>query len=235
FLNSLGTDMRIWDGVTERLEADYRVITFDQRGHGQSSVPEGPYSIEGLAGDVLELADQLGLDRFAVVGVSVGGMVALRLAIDHPERLIAVIACDTAAKLGDAASWNDRIEAVRSRGMEALADAVLERWFPASIRAGRDTEMESWRQLLLASPVEGYAATCAALRDADLTDEIASITVPTLVAVGEADQSTPVELVKATADRIPGARFEIIKGAGHLPSIDQPAVLADLIRQHLER
>lgn len=235
FLNSLGTDMRIWDSVVEQLVDKYRLITFDQRGHGQSDVPEGPYSIGELAGDAIELADRLGLDRFAVVGVSVGGMIALRLAIDHPERLTALVACDTAARIGDEATWNGRIEAVRTLGLAAIADTVLQRWFPDSIRKGRDAEIEGWRQLLLASPAEGYAGTCAALRDADLTDEVAAIRVPTLVVAGKEDQSTPVALVKATADRIAGARFEVIDGAGHLPSIDRPATLATLIRQHLER
>lgn len=234
FLNSLGTDLRIWDGVVERLCSDYRTISFDQRGHGQSSVPEGPYSIAGLAGDVLSLADQLGLARFAVAGVSVGGMIALSLAIDCPERLTAVVACDTAARIGDTELWNTRIETIRRSGMAALADAVLQRWFPEAIRAGRAAEIAAWRELLLATPVDGYAATCAALRDADLSDGVSSIAVPTLVVVGDVDQSTPVALVRATAQRIPGARFEIIERAGHIPSIDQPEILAALIRTHLE-
>lgn len=235
FLNSLGTDMRIWDGVIEQLAADYRLITLDQRGHGQSDVPEGPYSIDGLAGDVLELAERLDLERFSLAGVSVGGMIALRVAIDHPERLVSLVACDTAARIGTATVWNSRIETVRAHGMAAIADAVLELWFPDSIREGREAEIDGWRQLLLACPVEGYAATCAALRDADLTHEVAGIDVPTLVVAGEVDLSTPVPLVKATAERIPGARFEVIEGAGHIPSIDQPAILAALIRQHLEQ
>jgi len=234
FINSLGTDMRIWDGVVERLAADHRSVTFDKRGHGLSSIPAGPYSIDGLAEDVLELADHLGLEAFAVVGVSIGGMIALRLAIDHPERLAAVVACDTAAKIGDADTWNGRIDTARVSGMAALADGVLRRWFPESIREGRAAEIERWRDLLLLTPVEGYAATCAALRDADLTDEVSTISVPTLVVVGDVDQSTPVALVRETAARIPGARFEIIDRAGHIPSIDQPETLARLIRHHLE-
>src|SRR5690606_26468171 len=141
FLNSLGTDMRIWNGVIEQLAADYRLITLDQRGHGQSDVPEGPYSIDGLAGDVLELAERLDLERFSLAGVSVGGMIALRVAIDHPERLVSLVACDTAARIGTATGWNSRIETVRAHGMAAIADAVLDLWFPASIREGRDAEI----------------------------------------------------------------------------------------------
>lgn len=233
FVNSLGTDLRIWDGVVAALISDYRVVTYDKRGHGLSSVPAAPYTVDDFSGDLLELADHLGLDRFALVGVSVGGMIALRFALDHPERLVAVVACDTAAQIGDAATWNGRIDAVRSGGMEAIADAVLLRWFPTTIRDGRDAEIAGWRNLLLRSPVEGYVGTCAALRDADLTAKVGSISVPTLVIVGAEDQSTPVALVRATSDRIPGARFEVIEKAGHIPSIDQPERLTQLIANHI--
>ncbi|MDB5505536.1 MAG: pcaD [Devosia sp.] len=233
FVNSLGTDLRIWDGVVERLRDEFRIITYDKRGHGLSAVPPAPYRLDELSADLLDLADHLGLDRFVLVGVSVGGMVALRLAIDYPKRLIAVIACDTAAKIGDDVAWNARIDAVRPFGMDAIADAVLLRWFPQSIRAGRDTEISGWRNLLLRTPVEGYAGTCAALRDADLSHELGGIAVPVLVVVGREDASTPVELVRATAERIPNARFEIIDRAGHIPSIDQPEALARLIVQHV--
>jgi 3-oxoadipate enol-lactonase len=233
FCNSLGTDARIWDGVLGELE-DYRVLTYDKRGHGLSSVPQGPYSIADLAGDLLEVVDLLGVDRFTLVGVSVGGLLAQRFALDHPERLAALVLCDTAPQTGDAATWNGRIEAVRAGGMEAVADVVLALWFPDSVRADREAEIEGWRNLLLRSPVEGYAATCAALRDTDLTGEVAGIAVPTLVVVGAEDRSTPVAVVRSTAERIPGARFEIIEAAGHLPCVDQPHVLARLIRSHVE-
>ena len=233
FCNSLGTDTRIWDGVLDELK-DHRVLTYDKRGHGLSSVPPGPYSIADLAHDLLELVDLLGVGRFTLVGISVGGLLAQQFALDHPERLSALVLCDTASRTGDAATWNARIEAVRAGGMEAVADLVLTRWFPDSVRAGREAEIDGWRNLLLRSPVEGYAATCAALRDANLTGEVARIVVPTMVVVGAEDQSTPVAVVRSTADSIPGARFEIIEAAGHLPCIDQPQVLARLIRSHVE-
>ncbi len=234
FVNSLGTDFRVWDGVVERLAPDFRIIVHDKRGHGLSAVPPAPYAIADFAGDLMELADRLGLDRFVVAGVSVGGMIAMRFAIDHPECVAALVLCDTAAKIGDAATWNGRIEAVRSGGMEAVADAVLLRWFPEAIRAGREAEIDGWRNLLLRTPVEGYVGSCMALRDADLTDELGRIAAPTLVVAGEVDQSTPVALVRATAGRISGAGFEVIERAGHIPSIDQPARLARLIRDHVE-
>lgn len=233
FVNSLGTDLRIWNGVVARLADAYRVVTYDKRGHGLSSVPQAPYSIADFSDDLLQLVDHLSLDYFGLVGVSVGGMIAQRFAIDHPNRLSALVLCDTAAQIGDAATWDGRIGAVHAEGLEAVADAVLLRWFPQSIRAGRDPEIAGWRNLLLRTPVEGYAGTCAALRDSDLSTEVAGITAPTLVVVGSEDQSTPVELVRATASRIPGARFELIEGAGHIPCIDQPETLAQLIRHHV--
>jgi 3-oxoadipate enol-lactonase len=233
FCNSLGTDTTIWDDVLDELN-DFRLLTYDKRGHGLSSVPPGPYTIAELAGDLLELVEHLGIDRFVLVGISVGGLIAQRFALDHSERLMGLVLCDTAAKTGDEATWNERIEAVRAGGMAAIADAVLARWFPDGTRAGRDTEITGWRNLLMRSPPEGYAATCAALRDANLTDEIVGIRLPTLVVVGAEDQSTPVSLVRATADRIPGARFEVIERAGHLPPIDQPTLIARLIRSHVE-
>lgn len=233
FCNSLGTDTRIWDGVVDELAPDYRLVTYDKRGHGLTSVPPGPYGIEDLSADLLELVEALKIDRFALVGISVGGLIAQRFALDHPERIAGLVLCDTAAKIGDAASWSDRIAAVEAGGLEAIADAVMLRWFPAELRAGRDAEIEGWSNLLLRSPVEGYLGTCAALRDADLTDEIGGITQPTLVLAGAEDQSTPVSVVCAMADRLPAVHLAIVDRAGHLPCIDQPARVSLLIRDYL--
>lgn len=233
FCNSLGTDTRIWDGVVEALAPDYRLITYDKRGHGLSSVPAGPYSIESFADDLLELVEALGLERFALVGISVGGLIAQRFALDHAERIAGLVLCDTAAKIGDVASWSERINTVETGGLAAIADGVMQRWFPGELRMGRETEIEGWRNLLLRSPVAGYLGTCAALRDADLTGEVGNIKQPTLVLVGAEDQSTPVPLVRAMADRLPAVHFAIVEGAGHLPCIDQPARVSQLIRDYL--
>lgn len=233
FCNSLGTDTRIWGAVVDELAADYRLVTYDKRGHGLTSVPRGPYSIAELSGDLLELVDTLGIDRFALVGISVGGLIAQRFALDHPERITGLVLCDTAAKIGDAASWSDRMAAVAADGLSGIADAVMQRWFPDELRAGRQSEIEGWRNLLLRSPVEGYLGTCAALRDADLTAEIGRIRQPTLVLAGAEDQSTPVLLVEAMANQLPAVHFTTIEQAGHLPCIDQPVRVAQLIRDYL--
>jgi len=233
FSNSLGTDTRIWDAVVDELAPDYRLVTYDKRGHGLTSVPRGPYTIADLSADVLELVDALEIDRFALVGISVGGLIAQRFALDHPERIAGLVLCDTAAKIGDASVWCNRMDAVAAGGLEAIADAVMLRWFPSELRAGRTAEIDGWRNLLLRSPVEGYLGTCAALRDGDLASEIGAIKQPTLVLVGAEDQSTPVALVRAMADRLPAVHFATVDGAGHLPCIDQPARTAQLIRDYL--
>ena len=232
-VNSLGTDGRIWDDVAARLAGSRRVICYDKRGHGLSDVPPGPYRIADFTGDLLALADRIGLARFSLVGLSIGGLIGQDLAIRHPQRLGALVLADTAPKVGTAESWAARIGAVRKGGMAAIADAVMERWFTPAFHRLKPDELAGWRNLLLRQQAEGYVATCEALRDADLTAGVARIAAPTLVVCGDADQSTPPVLVRAAAERIPGARFELIAGCGHIPPVEQPERLAGLIAQHL--
>jgi 3-oxoadipate enol-lactonase len=227
--NSLGTDARIWDPVIDILSAGYRVLSYDKRGHGLSEAPEGGYSLDDHVGDLTALLDHLGVSRLALAGVSVGGLIAQGLALRHPERLAALVLCDTAPRLGDTASWNGRIAGIRSKGLASIADAIMERWFSENFRRTRPDDLAGWRNLFLRTDPEGYCGTCATLRDTDLSGQVGTIATPTLVVVGEQDGSTPVALVRACAEAIPGARFEIIREAGHLPSIEQPAVLAALM------
>lgn len=231
--NSLGTDARIWDGVIEHLSSRYRVLSYDKRGHGLSDTPPGDYALADHVDDLLGLLDHLGVQRLALAGVSVGGLIAQGFALRAPDRLTALVLCDTAAKVGDTVGWNARIDAVSKHGLGSIADAVMARWFSPGFLEQRPDDVAGWRNLFMRSDPAGYAATCATLRDTDLTDEIDTIVTPTLVLVGEADLSTPVELVRACADAIAGARFEILPGVGHIPSIEQPAALAALIEHFL--
>ena len=233
-VNSLGTDARIWDRVIAALALRYRVLSYDKRGHGLSDTPAGDYALDDHVADLLGLLDHLGIGRLALAGVSIGGLIAQAVALQASERLSALVLCDTAPKVGDAASWNGRIETVRGQGMAAIADLVMDRWFSPGFQQGHAEELAGWRNLFLRSDPQGYAATCATLRDADLRAEIGAIAAPTLVVAGEADRSTPVDLVRACADAIAGARFEILPGVGHIPSIEQPAALAALIEQFLK-
>lgn len=232
--NSLGTDARIWDGVIERLAMQYRVVSYDKRGHGLSDAPAGDYVLDDHVDDLAGLLDALGIGRLALAGVSVGGLIGQRFAVRYPERLAALVLCDTAPKVGDAAMWNGRIAAVRAGGLESIADAVMVRWFTERYRRDEAVALAGWRNMFLRMPVDGYVGTCAALRDADLRDEIGAIVAPTLVVVGAEDLSTPVELVRDMASRIAGSRFEIITDAGHIPSIEQPEVLAELMASFLK-
>jgi 3-oxoadipate enol-lactonase len=227
--NSLGTDARIWDEVIDILSDGYRVLSYDKRGHGLSDAPAGDYSLDDHVADLAGLLDHLGMARVALAGVSVGGLIAQGFALAHAERLAALVLCDTAPKVGDATMWNARIAAIRRDGLSSIADGIMERWFSAEFRRGRADDLAGWRNLFVRSDVEGYCRTCATLRDVDLTSEVGKISTPSLVVVGEHDGSTPVPLVKALADAIPGARFEIFAGAGHIPSIEQPAALAALM------
>ncbi len=232
--NSLGTDARIWDGVIERLSGDYRILSYDKRGHGLSDTPPGDYALDDHVDDLIGLLDHLGIGLLALAGVSVGGLIAQALALRAPERLTALILCDTGPKLGEAAGWNGRIDVARREGLDPLADLVMARWFSSGFQRERPDELAGWRNLFLRSDAAGYAATCATLRDADLSAQIGAIATPTLVVAGGDDQSTPVELVRACAAAIPGARFEILPGVGHIPSIEQPAALAALMAQFLK-
>lgn len=231
--NSLGTDARIWDGVIARLSARYRLLSYDKRGHGLSDTPPGEYTLDDHVDDLTGLLDHLDIDRLALAGVSVGGLIAQGLALRAPSRLSALVLCNTAAKVGDFTSWNDRMATVQGRGLGAIVDAVMDRWFSPGFQQHRPAELAGWRNLFLRSDPAGYAATCATLRDTDLTTEIGAIAVPTLVVAGSADRATPAELVRRCAEAIPGARFEVLEGVGHIPSIEQPAALAALIEQFL--
>jgi 3-oxoadipate enol-lactonase len=234
FANSLGTDCRVWDEMAETLGRDWRIVLYDKRGHGLTEAPPGPYNIAMLADDLLALADHLGLLSFAVVGLSIGGLIAQQVAVHAPQRLTALVLADTAAQIGAAESWNARIGAVTQSGVASIADAVMQRWFTPAFHAARPDALAGWRAMLCSMSATGYTAACAALRDADLTGRIGAIAAPTLVVAGEGDQSTPPELVRATASLIPGARFELIPCCGHIPPAEQPDFLAALIQAHLQ-
>lgn len=221
FSNSLGTDFRIWDRVVPGLSRTFRIVRYDKRGHGLSEAPASPYDMADHVGDLEAVLDGLGIEKAIVAGLSVGGMIAQGLAAKRPDLVRALILMDTAARIGSVELWNERIDAVRGGGIEAIADGVLQRWFPARFAGTRPAERAGWRAMLTRTPVEGYIGTMMALRDTDLTDQTATLTVPTLAICGADDAATPPELVRATAGLIPGARYVEVPNAGHLPCIDQ--------------
>jgi 3-oxoadipate enol-lactonase len=235
FANSLGTDLRIWDEVVASLTGDFRIVRYDLRGHGLSDAPSGPYSIDDHVADLAALLDAREILNATVVGLSVGGMIAQALAARRPDLVDLLVLCDTAHKIGTPEMWNARIEAVRKGGVAAIADAVLERWFSIEFRHRRATELAGYRNMLTRMPVEGYIGTCAALRDADLTDTSRRLTQPTLCLAGEEDGATPPELVESMSRLIPNASFRTIPRAGHLPCVEQPQSLALRIESFVRR
>jgi len=230
FSNSLGTDFRIWDGVARVLEPEFRLVRYDKRGHGLTEAPPAPYVMDEHVGDLAGLLDHLGVEDALVVGLSVGGIIAQSIAAERPDLTRAIVLCDTAHKIGNDELWNGRIAAVGSDGLAAIADGILERWFSARFRADLPVELAGYRNMLTRTPADGYAGTCAAIRDTDLTETTRRLNIPALCVVGSEDGSTPPDLVQSLAELLPDSRFKTIPGSGHLPCIDQPRVLAGLIR-----
>jgi len=229
FANSLGTDLRIWDGVLEQLGAGIQSLCYDMRGHGLSDAPPAPYSLDDHIDDLAGLLADLHIEQAILCGISVGGMIALGLAARRPDMVRGLILCDTAHKIGSKALWNERIEQIRQLGIESIADAILERWFSKSYFQAAPEAVTGWRNMLVRTPVEGYIGTCAALRDADLTAAAESLKLPVCCLCGSKDGATPPDLVRSMSMLIAGSRFQLVKGAGHLPCIEAPEALAALI------
>lgn len=221
FVNALGTDLRVWDPLVARLP-EKRIVRYDVRGHGLSEATPGPYTMSGLADDLAGVVDTLALKSVVVVGLSLGGMIALALTARRADLVRGLVLMDTAPRIGTAETWRERIAVVESEGVEALADATMARWFPEAVRRERADEVTLWRTMLARTPALGYAACCAAIADADLAAAAGEVAVPCLCIVGEHDGSTPPDVVRGTAATIPGAEFELIPDAGHLPHVVRP-------------
>lgn len=234
FSNSLGTDFRVWDALIPQLPDGYRILVYDKRGHGLSECPAGPYRIEDHIEDLAGLMRNLEIDQAIICGLSVGGLIAQGLTAAHPDLVKALVLSNTAHKIGPPEVWAERITALEEGGIEALAEAILERWFSSGFSVHSSQELAGWRHMLVRTPLQGYLGTIAAIRDADMTEAAQNIQVPTLCLAGSEDGATPPELVKSMADLIPGATFNTIEGAGHLPCVEKPEQTAELIRKFLE-
>jgi 3-oxoadipate enol-lactonase len=225
FANSLGTELRIWDEVVRSLNG-VRVIRYDMRGHGLTPPTAPPYAIADLAADLEQLIDALEIPRATICGVSVGGQVALQVAHDRPGQVEGLILCDTSFRIGAPDMWNQRIAAVTGHGLAAISDAVVARWFSEPYRSLKPDEAAGYRCMLERCTVDGYAGVCAAIRDADLEALARGLRCRTLVLCGDQDQATPPALNEALAAAIPGAHYQNIPGAGHLPCLEQPWLVA---------
>jgi 3-oxoadipate enol-lactonase len=230
---SLGTTRELWDAQVDAFEREFRVLRFEQRGHGASPVPPGPYSMADLGADALELLDELGIERAVWCGLSLGGMVGMWLAVHAPERLSGLVLACTSARLAAPGAYRERAALVRERGIEPLADAVVARWFTVTTFDERPELPERFRAIVVAQPVEGYAGCCEALADWDFREELASISVPTLVVAGSEDEATPSAETDLLAERIPGARPVVLDGAAHLANVERPEAFLDAVLPHL--
>jgi 3-oxoadipate enol-lactonase len=233
FSNSLGTNLALWDAQTSALTEKFRVLRYDSRGHGQSGVTPGPYTIAGLGRDVIGLLDALQIPAAHYCGLSVGGLIGQWLGINAPKRFKSLTLCNTAARIGTTDAWNGRMAAVREGGMTAIANGVISRWFTEDFVKQAPAQVEATRQMLLHTSPEGYAATCAAIRDEDLREAIAGIYTPTLVISGAQDAATTAADGQFIAGKIPGAQY-LELNAAHLSNIEAAAPFTAALLKFLE-
>jgi len=225
---SLGSTVALWEPQVPVLARNLRVVRFDLRGHGRSLVPPGPYTVEDLGRDVLELMDHLGIARAHYAGVSLGGMIGMWLAAHAPARIDRLALVCTGAHLPPAQGWLDRAAIVRAGGVAAVADAILARWFTPAF-----ADTEPYRRMLVATPAEGYAACCEAIAALDLRPVLGTIGAPTLVIAGEQDPATPPEMGRQIAATIPQATFVAVPQAAHLANVEQAETVTRLLATHL--
>jgi 3-oxoadipate enol-lactonase len=217
--NSLGTNLSMWDAQIPALAARFRVLRYDTRGQGQSSVTPGPYSLMQLGRDVIHLLDELEIERAHFCGLSMGGMTGMWLGVYRATRVERLVLCNTAARIGSPEIWNARIEAVRQGGMAAIADIVIQRWFTPRFIAHAPESIERTRQMILATPPEGYMANCGAIRDMDQRETISDISAPTAVIAGINDPVTTISDAQYIVDRVAGAQYAELDAA-HLSNIE---------------
>jgi 3-oxoadipate enol-lactonase len=231
--NSLGTTLAMWEPQAAALARGHRVLRYDLRGHGRSPVPEAPYSIADLGSDLLALLDRTGIARASLFGVSLGGMVSMWVAVHAPERVDRLVLCSTSAVMGPPESWTERAALVRREGTAAVADSVVARWFTPAFAAAQPDVVARIRGQLAATPAEGYAGCCEAIREMDQRPDLPAIAAPTLVIAAEGDPSTPPAHARAIAGLIPGARLEVLDRGAHLVNVEAPDVVNPLVLAHL--
>lgn len=230
FSNSLGSDMGMWDELVPFLLPYFRVLRCDTRGHGGSTAPDlaDAFNIGELAQDVLNLLDRLGIESAHFCGLSMGGLIGQWLGIHHPDRIRKLVISNTAAKIGTDETWNQRIEIIRTKGVGAIVDSTMERWFTEAFRKSNPTRVAETKAMFLRSEARGYAACCAAVRDADFREQLSSVKCPTLVITGDEDPVTNVEHAEFLVKNIPDAQLKILH-ARHLSATELPQQYAEVL------
>jgi 3-oxoadipate enol-lactonase len=225
---SLGSTVEMWEPQLPALTARFRVLRYDHPGHGRSPLAE-VRGVDDLARGVLAMLDELAMTRVSFCGLSLGGAIGMRIALDAPDRLERLVVAATAARFGDPASYQQRADTVRRQGVAAIADVVLERWFTPEFR-----DVRRYREMLLSIPAEGYARCCEAVRDWDARGTLGAVQAPTLAIAGADDPSTPPADLEAIVDEIPNARLVVLDGARHLANAEHAAAFNDALLAHLD-
>ena len=233
FGNSLGSNLHMWDKVISRLQATHRILRYDMRGHGASSVPAAPYTLDQLGRDVLFLLDHLKIDRVNFCGLSLGGLVAMWLGIHAPQRVNRIVLANTGARIGTDEMWDARIAAVTRDGIESLAAVNLERWFTAEYRAQHGAEMTMIRNMIAATSPKGYVACCGVLREADLRSAVSSIKAPCLVITGKHDPATPPSDGRALLAALPHPNY-VELDSSHLSAWERSEEFATAVLDFLD-
>jgi 3-oxoadipate enol-lactonase len=236
--NSLATTHRMWDAQMAAFTRQYRVLRYDKRGHGETDVAPGPYSFELLADDVLALLDALQITQTHFVGLSMGGMTGMTMALRKPGVLRTLVLCDTTSKdpLGDPALWQQRIDAVSAGGsMEPLVESTVARFLTPDTVQNRPAVADAVRAMVRGTPVAGYTACCQAIAKLNLTDRLGGIAIPTLIVVGANDPATTVDMARTIHQRIAGSELVILKDAAHLSNIEQADAFNEAVLGFLAR
>jgi len=235
--HALGLDLSMWDGLAHELAATHPVLRYDHRGHGQSAVPVGPYSMDDLVDDAARLIREWGRGPVAWIGLSMGGMVGQGLAVRYPELLRGLVIANSTSKYPDAAqaNWVQRIATVQTGGMAAVTEMVLQRYLHDAYRASEKEAVEGYRQVLLRADPAGYVASCQAVANVDWLERLAAVKLPTLVIAGALDAGAPPAMSRAMADRIQGAELVVLEDASHLSVAEQPAAFKRLLQDFLRK
>lgn len=229
---ALGTDLSIWDSLLGHLPQGLRIIRYDLRGHGGSSAPPPPYTMGALVGDAERVLDHLEVRDAVFVGISIGGLIGQGLALKRLNVVRALVLSNTAAKMGTRDLWQRRIDTVQAKGMAAIADDTVTRWFSRNFMKTGDVEW--WRHMLLSQSVEGYVGCCHAIAGTDFYTPTSSLRLPVLGLAGSEDGTTPSDLVRETINLVPGAQFSLMSRTGHLPCIERPDLFAEKISDFLK-
>ncbi len=232
--NSLMSSLEMWDSNINALTDRYRVIRYDTRGHGQTQVTEGPYSIALLAQDLIALMDALKISKAHLVGLSMGGMICQYIGANYPERALSLSLCDTASEMPPRSMWEERFTIARAQGITGLVEGTIKRWFLSDFIQKEPAHIERIKHMILATPVDGYLGCASAVRDMAQSTMLLKIKAPTMVLVGKQDPACTVDQATVLHRLIAHSSLVVIDQAAHLSNIEQPIAFNHALRGFLD-